>query len=91
MGPFHRSGRRREVLFGDGKDLIQILESCPSVGREEEEEGHKGKEKDGELRCKGKKTPGTLRTGRDGGWWGQAVNMKGHFQAQEHGLSPVGS
>lgn len=40
MGPFHRSGRRREVLLGDGKsrkDLIQILESCPSVGREEEE------------------------------------------------------
>lgn len=44
MGQLHRFGRR-ELLVGDGKPrnkLVQIVEGCSSVDREEEEEGCKG-------------------------------------------------
>lgn len=46
------------------KDLIWVLDSSHSGGREREEEGRKGKEKH-ELKYKSKKTPVT--SGQEGG------------------------
>lgn len=45
------------------KDLIWVLESCHSVGRQQEEEGQKGKEKR-ELKHKSRKAQGMLGAGR---------------------------